>query len=180
MNFPIKKLPYILLSIAALLYLAAGIFFGLNQWITVVIVAVPVAFMVITALLSRRTRTSDDGEFHIETRGATSEGQMHVDIPVESLPAVIQQALRGMRRFRIRDISEAGAEIRSSWTFKAWGEDLTLTFERTGANQTRIKGVCTPVVRSTAIDWGQGASDLRSVFKAIDNQTASVTKRELS
>ena len=176
MNSSHNRLPYFLLTAAAIICLAAGIFFGLNLWLTVALVAVPVSFMVIAALLSRRTRTSDEGEFHIETRGATSEGQMHVDVPVESLPAVIQQALTGMRRFRIRSISDVGAEIRSSWTFKAWGEDLTLTFERTGMNQTRIKGVCTPVVRSTAIDWGQGVSDLRSVFTAVDSQTDSVTK----
>lgn len=43
-------------------------------------------------------------------------------------------------------------------------------------NQTFITGVSTLAVRSTAVDWGLGASDLRSVFEAIDNQTNSVTK----
>lgn len=76
----------------------------------------------------------------------------------------------------MRNISDVGAEIRSSWTFKAWGWDPALTFERTGMNQTFITVVSTPVVRSTAVDWGQGASDLRSVSEAIDNQTNSVTK----
>lgn len=180
MKAPRKRLPYFLLTTAAVVLLIAGIFIGWNQWITVVLVAVPLAFMTTFALLSRRSSVSGEGEgeFHIESRGTLSEGQMQVGVPVESLPALIQQALTGMRRFRIRDISDAGAEIRSSWTLKAWGEDLSLTFEGTAANQTQIKGVATPVVRTTAVDWGQGASDLRTVFKAIDSQTASVTKNE--
>ena len=178
MNPPCKKLPYTLLATAALVLLAAGIFIGWNKWVTVVIVAVPVVIMAAFAMLSGRNRIADGGGFHIESRGPLSEGQMHVDVPVESLPPVIQQALKGMRRFRIRNISDAGAEIRTSWTMKAWGEDLTLTFEGTGASQSLIKGVCTPVVRSTAVDWGQSASDLRSVFKPIDSQAESVTESE--
>lgn len=178
MNPPRKRLPYLLLTAAALVLLAAGIFIGWNQWITVVIVAVPIVIMAAFALLSGRSRIIDEGEFHIESRGSSSEGQMHVDVPVESLPAVIQQAVTGMRRFRIRNISDAGAEIRTSWTMKAWGEDLVLTFEGTGASQTLVKGVAKPVVRSTAVDWGQGASDLRSVFKAIDSQADSVANSE--
>lgn len=174
-----KRLPYVVLAAAALVLLAAGIFISWNQWITVVLVAIPIVIMVAFAVLSGRSRVAEEGKFHIESRGASSEGQMHVDIPVESLPALIQQTLKGMRRFRIRNISDAGAEIRTSWTIKAWGEDLALTFESTGVNQTLIKGSATPVVRSTAVDWGQGASDLHSVFEAIDSQTASVTKKEL-
>lgn len=178
---PNKTLPYLLLATAAVVLLVAGIFIGWNQWITVVLVAVPLAFMTTFALLSRRSSSSSsesEDEFRIESRGTLSQGQMHVDVPVESLPALVQQALTGMRRFRIRDISEAGAEIRSSWTLKAWGEDLSLTFERTDVSQTKIKGLATPKVRTTAVDFGQGASDLRAVFRAIDSKTASVTKNE--
>lgn len=176
MKLPNKKWPYLLLAAAVLILFIAGILIDWNEWITVGIVAVTLGFMASLAALSKRSRISDDGKFLIESSGASSVGHMHVDVPVGSLPAAVQQALRGSRRFRIRNISDAGAEIRTSWTMKAWGADLALTFESTGAHQTRIKGVATPVVRSTAVDWGQGASDLRTVFEAIEDQTNSVTK----
>ncbi|GAA1903044.1 hypothetical protein GCM10009688_03720 [Arthrobacter gandavensis] len=124
-------MPYILLATTALILFAVGDFVGWNQWVTVVIVTVPLVVMAAFAMLSGRSRIADEGGFHIESRGPLLDGQMLVDVPMVSFPPVIQQALKGMRRFRIRNTSDGGAEIRTSWTTNAWGEDLSLTCEKT-------------------------------------------------
>lgn len=84
-------MPYILLTTAALILLAVGVFVGWNQWVTVVIVAVPLVVMAAFAMFSGRSRIADEGGFHIESRGPLSDGQMLVDVPMVSLPPVIQQ-----------------------------------------------------------------------------------------
>lgn len=164
------KWPYLLLTLMTLILLAAGIFIGWNHWITVVIVAVPVGFMISTYRSSNRQQIARTNNSEISSTGAVSEGQVRLDTPIGSVPAVVESAVAGMRRFKLRSLSADGAEIRVSITFKTWGETITLKFEDAGSNMSRITATCRPLMKSTAVDYGQGRQDIRELFQACQDQ----------
>jgi hypothetical protein len=170
------KLPYLLLMVAALILLLAGVFLGLEPWATAIMVAVPVGMALVFALLARRTHDIEDAGAQITSRNAVSEGEAVIEAPVADLPTIVQRAVGGMRRFRILHVSGQGARIKASWTLKTWGEDISLTFEDIDSRSSRISAVCTPTYSPTIIDYGQGASDLHHLLQEIRKQTGPLPK----
>ncbi|MEC5182464.1 hypothetical protein [Arthrobacter sp. CG_A4] len=165
-----RTLPYLLLLTTALIFLAIGIWAGFEPWVTAILVAVPIVVMLVLSALAMRSHDTKDKDSQVVSRNAVSEGETVVEVPLAELPAAVERALASNRRFRLRNVSRQGAEIRASWTLKTWGEDISLTFEDVDGRFSRVRGVCVPVYGPTIIDYGQGASDLSHIFREIKRE----------
>lgn len=149
-----RTLPYLLLLTTAIVLLAIGIWAGFEPWATAISVAVPIVVMLVLSALAMRKHDIKDKDSRVASRNAVSEGEILVEVSVAELPAAVERALAGNRRFRLRNVSRQGAEIRASWTLKTWGEDISLTFEDVEGRFSRVRGVCVPVYGPTIVDYG--------------------------
>ena len=165
------KWPYMLLTLLTIIIIVLGIIIDWSPWITVLMAAVPVGLMIFSSVSSRRRRGVQGDHFSITSRGPVSEGRVQLRVPVSSLPETVNNAVAGMRRFKVQKISADGAEITRGITFKTWGEQITLTFEEMGPAGSKVEATSCPKVQSTAIDYGQGARDLRDLFLALRDQS---------
>ena len=153
-----------------IIIIVMGIVIDWSPWITVLMAAVPAGLMIFSYISSQRYRGVQGDVFSITSRGPVSEGRVQLPVPASSLPKIVDNAVAGMRSFKVQKISADGAEITRAMTFKTWGEQITLTFEDIGSAGSSVEAISRPKVQSTAIDYGQGARDLRDLFLAFRDQ----------
>jgi hypothetical protein len=111
--------------------------------------------------------------YEISTRAAWSTGTLTVRASIDEVVRAVEELSKTLRQPRLVSLSAAGAEFKRSINFRTWGMRITLRFRSQGADQTLIFAESGPRLPTTIMDWGQGASDLRTLLGGIDRQIAS-------
>jgi hypothetical protein len=132
---------------------------------------IPVVLGLPLLVLSARTTTAPDRACGITSHSARSEGQLIVGVPAERVVRVIPRVVDGLPRFRLVELTEAGAELAVNGNMKTWGERITAELRPTSPTGTEVRARCEPTVGRTSIDDGQGAADLRALLGALEEHT---------
>lgn len=85
----------------------------------------------------------------------------------ESLPAIIAEVARTSRRFRLKAATETGATLTVGFTWRAWAGVIELDFTPGQGSWTQVEAHWRPTVATTVLDYGQGAKDLRRLYKEL-------------
>lgn len=165
---------------ALLLLEIPGVFLlvGLSIWadypweVIAMLATIPVGILLLAVLLARRTTRARDGAYGLTTRGAYSEASLILDLPVERVVRVVDDASHTIRRPRRTKLSPTGAEFDSSSSFKTWGMRIILEYRSIAADRTLIAARAEPKLSVTVIDYGQGAKDLRTLLGAIEQRAS--------
>lgn len=159
------------MSLAALVLLVVGLYVQAPIWMVALWVVIPVALGLLLLVLSARTTTVPDGAYGITSHSARSEGQLIVDAPVERVIRVIPRVVDRLPRFSLVELTEAGAELTVKGNMKTWGERITVELRPASPTSTEVRAQCEPTIRTTLIDYGQGAADLRTLLGALEEHT---------
>lgn len=168
-----NRWPVLLYVVAALILLLFGLWVELPGWLIAVMVAIPLLLGVFFLLVGRRRR--DPGladKYEISSAGARSEGHLELNIPPEQIAPVFRAAVAMIPRLQLRACSEAGAEIDAALNLKTWELIMSAEFQPVTGNRTRISVTTRPRLTATVTDWGQGGSDIHSLFEALERQVA--------
>jgi hypothetical protein len=171
--------PVVRWKVLLLLCLPGSLFLlGVSLWAgfpwqeTVLLTALPMGFVLLAVLLGFRTTRARDGAYGITTRGAYSEASLTLDLPVDRVVRVVDDASHTIRAPRRTKLSATGAEFDSSMSFKTWGMRIFLDFRPVAPDRTLITARAEPKLSTTAIDYGQGARDLITLLGAIERRAS--------
>lgn len=139
---------------------------------TAVLVAIPVALLLLTVGLGYRKTRARDGAYGITTRGAYSEATLTLDLPLDRVVRVVDDASHTLRQPRRTKLSAAGAEFDSSTSFWTWGSRIIFEFQSVAPNRTVITARAEPKLSTMVTDYGQGARDLRALLGAVERRAA--------
>lgn len=165
---------------ALLLLETPGVFVlvGICVWagypweVVAMLAAIPVVILLLAILLSRRTTRARDGAYGLTTQGAHSEASLTLDLPVERVVRVVDDASHTIRRPQRKKLSPAGAEFDSPSNFKTWGMRIILEYRSITPGRTLITARAEPKLSLTVIDYGQGARDIRTLLGAIERRAS--------
>jgi hypothetical protein len=115
---------------------------------------------------------TSNGEITVSTKWARSAATWASDITASALPDLTEHAVEHLRRFKTIAKTNDSVTLACRMNFKTWGGKLTLRFAQ-GTESSTVESRWEPVFGSTIIDWGQGESDTRQVWEAIDLAAAS-------
>lgn len=77
------------------------------------------------------------------------------------------------RRFRWRDGGNDTAVLDTVANWATWGERMTISLGVAGMTSTSVAVRVEPKVRTTIIDWGQGARDIGLLYARLTAAEAS-------
>ena len=166
------KVLLLLWTPAFFVMLGASLWADLPGRETAMMVAIPVALLLLTVVLGYRKTRARDGAYGITTRGAYSEAMLTLDLPLGRVVRVVDDASHTLRQPRRTKLSAAGAEFDSSTSFWTWGMRIVLEFQSVAPNRTVITARDEPKVSTTVLDYGQGSRDLRSLLGAIERRAS--------
>lgn len=164
--------PMLWLLPASLVLLFAGTWAGMRWWVVETGVAALLTTGLVLGLFGGRRAPGPDGAYGIRSLAARSRGRLGVEAPVEDVVAAVRRTGEQLPRFTVVELSRAGARLTASATVQTWREHITLRFHPADPGRTEIEARCTPHVRTTVVDYGQGARDLHTLLGAIDLQVA--------
>lgn len=163
----------LLLEIPGTFFLVAvSIWAGYPWAVVAMLAAIPVAILLLAVLLARRTTRARDGAYGLTTRGAHSQASLTLDLPMERVVRVVDDASHTIRRPRRTRLSPTGAEFDSPGNVKTWGMRILLEYRSITPNRTLIAARAEPKLSLTVIDYGQGAQDIRTLLAAIERRAS--------
>lgn len=166
------KLMLLLILPGTLFILGVSLWAGLPWQETALLTASPIGLVLLAVLLGHRKTRARDGAYGITTQGAYSQASLTLELPVERVVRVVDDASHTIRQPRRTKLSPAGAEFDSSSSLKTWGMRIMLEFHPVARNQTLIAARAEPKLSLTVIDYGQGAKDLRTLLRAIEQRAS--------
>jgi hypothetical protein len=124
---------------------------------------------------SRRSSDRDDSEesdgmekdLMVSSSRARSSATFPIKTTRESLPVVLSEAVRTSRRFKLKDATADGATLTVGFTWRVWAGVIDLSFAPGQGGWTQVEASWRPTVATTVIDYGQGAKDLRRLYKEL-------------
>ncbi|WP_188806218.1 hypothetical protein [Citricoccus zhacaiensis] len=168
-----SRWPVLLFVVAALILLLFGIWIELPGWLIAVMVLVPLSLAVFFLFLGRHRRDPGPADkYEISSAGAHSEGHLELNIPTVQLEPAFRATVATIPRLQLRACSAAGAEIDAALNWKTWGLIMSAEFQPANGNRTHISVITRPRLTATVTDWGQGRSDIHSLFEALERQVA--------
>ncbi|GEO97034.1 hypothetical protein [Kocuria turfanensis] len=122
----------------AFILVAVSIWAGCPWAVVAMLAAIPVAILLLAVLLARRTTRARDGAYGLTTRGAHSEASLTLDLPMERVVRVVDDASHTIRRPRRTRLSPTGAEFDSPGNVKTWGMRILLEYRSITPDRTPI------------------------------------------
>ena len=111
--------------------------------------------------------------YEISTRAAWSTGTLTVPASVDEVVRAVEELSKEFRQLGLVSLSTAGAEFKRRMNLRTWGMRIILRFSSQDPNQTLIRAESGPRLGTGITDWGQGASDLRTLLSGIDRKIPS-------
>lgn len=130
-------------------------------------VTTPVIFGLVIGLLGGRKSEAAEGPYQITSQGARSEAQLTLSVPKEQVMTVVEDAVKELPRFTLVRISSSEAQLTARMNIKAWGAHIGLQFNPIAFDETKIEALWEPRLKTTMVDYGQGAKDLRKLLDSI-------------
>ncbi|RPE78436.1 hypothetical protein EDF39_1114 [Frondihabitans sp. PhB161] len=103
----------------------------------------------------------------VSSARARSSATFPIEITRELLPVVISEVVRTSRRFKLKAATAAGATLTVGFTWRVWAGVIELSFAPGQGSWTQVEASWRPTVATTVIDYGQGAKDLRQLYKEL-------------
>lgn len=103
----------------------------------------------------------------VSSARAQSSATFPIEITRELLPVVISEVVRTSRRFKLKAATAAGATLTVGFTWRVWAGVIELSFAPGQGSWTQVEASWRPTVATTVIDYGQGAKDLRQLYKEL-------------
>lgn len=108
-----------------------------------------------------------ESDLNVSSSRARSSATFPLETPRESLPALISEVVRTSRRFKFKEATAAGAILTVGFTWRVWAGVIELSFTPGQGSWTQVEASWRPTVATTVIDYGQGAKDLRRLYKEL-------------
>ncbi|GAA4668173.1 hypothetical protein [Frondihabitans cladoniiphilus] len=111
-----------------------------------------------------------DGMEHdlmVSSSRARSSATFPIATPRESLPALISEVVRTSRRFKLKAATAAAATLTVGFNWRVWAGVIELSFTPGQGSWTQVEASWRPTVATTVLDYGQGARDLRRLYKEL-------------
>lgn len=96
----------------------------------------------------------------ILTQRGRATAHFTIDGTVEQVRARVKAMVERERRFRWREGGDETVVLDTAANWATWGERMTITLGVAGMTSTSVMVRVEPKVRTTVIDWGQGARDI--------------------
>ncbi|GAA4265171.1 hypothetical protein [Frondihabitans peucedani] len=108
-----------------------------------------------------------DNDLMVSSSRARSSATFPIKTTRESLPAVLSEVIRTSRRFKLKAATEDAATLTVGFTWRVWAGVIELSFAPGKGGWTQVEASWRPTVTTTVIDYGQGAKDLRRLYKEL-------------
>ncbi|RPE76054.1 MULTISPECIES: hypothetical protein [unclassified Frondihabitans] len=108
-----------------------------------------------------------ENDLMVSRSGARSSATFSIKTTRESLPALISEVIRTSRRFKLKAARADGATLTVGFTWRVWAGVIELSFAPVQGGWAEVEASWRPTVTTTVIDYGQGAKDLRRLYKEL-------------